>query len=310
MPRLPSKNLVKVGLLAATLLLAAACLQQAARTPPTITGAATPDPVPLRTSSKTFEKFSHQIAEHKQFNCVSCHRREGKQRELEYTGHESCVGCHMNQFTQASAEESPPMCFVCHDKLNVSPPTMQSFPTKFIEGFNMKFDHQAHDSGAGRPARGCAACHSPSGAGQTIQTGIDTHATCYACHTPESKIGSCVTCHELGPYRRITQASYGGFPATFSHRDHTAAQRVSCEECHNVQPGPPGKQVTSIAILEHRTTPGNNCLKCHNGSRAFTGNVAANPNCSRCHVGMTAPLPPGTFKDNQAPDAAAATPIP
>ena len=83
MGRPPTKNLLKVASLAVTLLLAAACLQQAARTPPTITGASTPDPIPLKASSKTFEKFSHQIAEHKQFQCASCHRREGKQREEE-----------------------------------------------------------------------------------------------------------------------------------------------------------------------------------------------------------------------------------
>jgi len=211
----------------------------------------------------------------------------------------------MSQFTQTKTEASPPMCFVCHDKVTV-PPTMKGFPHNFIEGFNMKFDHKAHETGAGKPPKGCASCHSPSGPGQTIQSGIETHSTCYTCHTAESKIGSCVTCHELGPYRRITQANYANFKAIFRHTDHTSAQKVSCEECHNVQAGAEGRQVTSIAILEHRTTPGANCLKCHDGQRAFTGNNPANPNCARCHKGMTAPLPPGTYG---VPDKAAAAPL-
>ena len=37
----------------------------------------------------------------------------------------------------------------------------------------------------------------PSGPGQSILIGFQAHSTCYACHTAESKIGSCSVCHQL-----------------------------------------------------------------------------------------------------------------
>ena len=293
------KNAIKAGLLfAALLIFAASCIQQGQKTEVPLTAAETPEPLAVRVSDSNFQAFSHKIPEHKQFDCVSCHRREGKSKELTYAGHDSCIGCHLNQFiTNKTTDQNRAMCSICHDKLETDPPTIRAFPVKFIEGFNMKFDHAAHASGKGRPPAGCASCHSPSGSGESIPAGISTHNNCYSCHTPESKIGSCSVCHQLAPYARTLQSQYN-FKAIFRHGDHTARQGVSCDECHSVAAGAPqSRQVTNITILEHRTTPGNNCLSCHNGRRAFTGN---NPldvgSCTRCHTGSGfGKLPPDTF---------------
>lgn len=296
------KNLVKAAFIfAALIVFVASCIKQGEKTPVPLTASETPEPPVIKVSDSTFSKFNHTIDEHKQFECVSCHRRETKAKQLEFAGHDSCVGCHLSQFTNPG--EKPAMCAICHDKMDVTPPTMKTFPAKFIEGFNMKFDHAAHETGKGRPAAGCAHCHSPSGPGQTIQSGIDTHSNCYACHTPETKIGSCATCHALGPYNRTLQSEYN-FKAIFRHGDHTARQGVSCNECHNVIPGAPNsRQVTNIRILQHLTSPGNNCLQCHNGRRAFTGNNPFDVNsCTRCHKGMVnTPLPAGTAPDEPPP---------
>jgi c(7)-type cytochrome triheme protein len=286
--------------IAALIVFAASCIKQQERVSPTLTAAETPEPPVVKASDSTFSKFSHTVEEHKQFDCVSCHRRDAKSKQLEFAGHDSCVGCHLSQFTNPG--EKPAMCAICHDKMDATPPTMKTFPAKFIEGFNMKFDHAAHETGKGRPAASCSHCHSPSGPGQTIPIGIGTHNNCFACHTPETKIGSCATCHALGPYNRTTQSEYS-FRAIFRHGDHTARQGVNCNECHNVINGAPNsRQVTNIQILQHLTGPGNNCLQCHNGRRAFTGN---NPldvgSCTRCHKGMgSAPLPPGTATEGPA----------
>lgn len=272
---------------------AASCIQQAPKSPVPITSAETARLIPERVSAKTFKAFSHKIPEHQKFACNTCHQREGRSREIELAGHESCIACHLNQFTN---REDQVMCSICHDNLKSDPPTQRSFPTRFIEGFNMKFDHAAHMRGEGRPPDGCASCHKPAGAGQSIPAGIQTHTNCYACHTAESKIGSCSVCHELAPYRRTLRSQYN-FKAIFAHGDHRS---VNCGECHSVVAGAPiGRQVTNITILQHRTTPGNNCLQCHNGKRAFTGN---NPmdvsSCARCHTGSGfARLPPDTVLD-------------
>lgn len=282
------KNLQRTTLLKYFILLcflgaiAVSCIKQAEKTPVTITSSETPQAIAVRASDKTFKAFSHRIPEHKQFDCNSCHRREGKSLDLEFAGHDSCVGCHISQFTNP---EQQTMCTICHEDMKAVPPTMQEFPTSFVEGFNMKFVHAAHISGEGRPPEGCASCHDSAGAGKTIPVGIRAHANCLTCHTPESQIGSCNVCHELAPYRRTPPGRYV-FRAVFSHGEHSAAQGLNCADCHSVRSNAPqGSQVTSIAAQEH-TGPGNNCASCHNGSRAFGGNDPTNmQTCGRCHTG-------------------------
>ncbi len=294
-----AKNVIKAALvLAAMIVFAASCIQQAQKSSVPVTSSETPEIPPARVADTTFKSFSHSVPEHKQFVCASCHQREGRALNMEYAGHDSCIGCHFNQFTNADQV----ICAVCH---TAAPPAMKTFPAKFIEGFNMKFDHAAHMQGKGRPADGCAACHSPSGPGESILIGFQSHSTCYACHTAESKIGSCSVCHQVAPYSRTVQSNYS-FRAIFRHGDHTARQGVSCSECHSVIAGAPNsRQVTNISILEHRTSPGNNCLQCHNGRRAFTGN---NPldvaSCTKCHKGSNfGKLPPDTATDTPAAEA-------
>ena len=299
-----TKTTIKaIFLLTAIVVALASCLQQSERIQPHLTASQTPDPVPETASSKTFEAFSHKIKEHDQFACVTCHEREGRSTQIDLAGHESCIGCHLNQFIDDRVtEENRAMCAICHSSLDSSDPPVKAFPARFREGFNMKFDHGAHARGEGRPPQGCGTCHNPAGPGYSIPAGIDTHNTCYTCHTAESKIGSCNVCHELAPYRRTTMSQYN-FKALFRHGDHRG---VSCDDCHNVVNGAPqGRQVTTIAILQHRAAPGTNCLACHNGRRAFSGNNPfAVQTCSRCHQGMAsamipagAELPPETVPD-------------
>jgi c(7)-type cytochrome triheme protein len=242
-----------------------------------LTAAETPQPIAERASDKTFQKFSHAVKEHKQFECAQCHKREGRSLKMDFPGHESCVGCHLNQFTS----QDPLMCTICHDDLKSVPPTMLKFPVTFLEGFNMKFDHVKHARGEGRPAQGCAECHDPMGRSRAIPAGFNAHNTCFACHTAESKIGSCAVCHELAPYSRTPQSRYV-FKAVFSHADHAGS---SCDDCHSPRAGGQGRQVTTIVAQEHNGA-GNSCVSCHNGSRAFGGNGPNDfANCARCHTG-------------------------
>src|SRR5215204_4278112 len=227
---------------------AASCIERAPRAPVLITASETPAAVPVHASDKTFRAFSHGIPEHKQFECNSCHRREAGNGDLNFAGHDSCVGCHISQFTNP---EQQTMCTICHDDMKAAEPTLREFPTKFEEGFNMKFVHSAHISGKGLPPQGCATCHESAGAGKTLPVGIEAHATCYTCHTPESKIGSCNVCHEVALYRRTPAGRYV-FRAVFSHREHSSAQGVNCAECHSVRTGASqGSQVSTIAAQEH-----------------------------------------------------------
>ena len=222
-----SKQLLRALLvLGAMALFIPSCTKQSLRLQPVITSSDTPDPVPARISNKTFAAFSHKIPEHTQFACNTCHSRESKGVNSRLGGHESCIGCHMNEWI---AEEQA-ICSICHTDLNSKDPPVKAFPVKFIEGFNTVFDHGDHDTGAGKPAEGCSACHEPSGRGRTIPSGFETHSTCYTCHNAENKNDSCSLCHKPAEYIRTLPSQYGP-KVIFSHRDHT---RDSCNECHRV----------------------------------------------------------------------------
>ena len=286
------RNIIKAAFfLGVVAVFIAACVQQASRVEVPLTASETPEPVAEKVSTKTFQAFSHKIEEHKQFECASCHQREGKSLKMDLPGHESCIGCHLNQFT----DKAQVMCSICHESVGADPYKIKVFPVKFLEGFNMKFSHAAHDSGKGLPPQGCSSCHQSSGPGKTIPVGFQAHNDCFGCHTQESKIGSCSVCHALAPYNRTLQSEYG-FKYIFRHGDHTTQQRVNCDDCHHQNPGAPqSRQITNIAILEHKTSPGNNCLQCHNGRAAFNGNDPTNvASCTKCHKNRVTILPPDT----------------
>lgn len=276
------KNPVKILLvLAALAVFVGSCFRQnAEKAEVPITAADTNPPPVQKVSDKNYGRFSHTVPEHVEINCDECHRRSAGSLELKYSGHDSCISCHLNEFTNAGSG----ICTVCHDDLKTVPATMKPFPARFNEQFNMKFDHAAHDSGAGRPAAGCAACHLPQGAAVSIPVGINAHANCFTCHTPESSIGSCNVCHDTAPYRRTPPTSIV-FREVFSHSDHTFRQGVSCTECHTVRAGAPqSRQVSAPVAIQHASSGGAvNCRTCHNDRRAFGEQNFAN--CKRCHGG-------------------------
>lgn len=285
-----SKNPIKILLILAALsIFIASCIQQE-KTEVTITGKDTNPPTFQTISDKDYSKFSHSVAEHKEIDCDSCHKREDNSLTLNYSGHDSCISCHLNEFTNPESG----ICAICHDNLKTVPATMNSFPAQFKEQFNMKFDHAIHNQGAARPQAGCAACHLPQNAAQSIPIGIKSHANCFTCHTSESNIGSCNYCHDSAPYQR-TVASRTVFKAVFSHSDHTFRQNVNCADCHTVKAGAPqSKQIAVPVAVQHFASGGSvSCRTCHNDSRAFGEKSFSN--CKRCHNGSGFDMLPTSF---------------
>lgn len=259
---------------------AASCFQQARKAAPTITATNTNLPMTERISDKDYGAFSHSVPEHNEVNCDSCHQRESGAARLAFPGHDSCISCHMNAFTNTKSG----ICANCHTDVQTVPATMKAFPARFIEGFNMKFNHAAHMTGDARPPEGCASCHSPAGASQSIPSGISAHSTCYTCHTPESNVGSCSVCHTIAPYNR-TPATSNVIKAVFRHSDHTPRQGVNCAECHTVRASATqSRQVSAPSAVEHVSAgEGVSCRTCHNDRRAFGDSNFSN--CGKCHTG-------------------------
>jgi c(7)-type cytochrome triheme protein len=243
-----------------------------------------------------YSNFKHSSQRHASLPCTSCHQRKDNSATPSFPGHKACLGCHSGQFVTPNV----PMCVICHTDVNNSNPPLRSFPAKFNESFNARFDHAQHMTSAARPASGCTACHGRAGGralAQSIPSGMTAHNQCYSCHTPSSKsqagkeIASCGVCHEQKPYSRTT-TNARAFRFAFSHAKHGAGQRLACADCHTLTAGlPQSRQVSSPSPLEHfATARGKSCLTCHNGKRSFGGDLAFK-DCRRCHTSASFKMP-------------------
>jgi c(7)-type cytochrome triheme protein len=243
-----------------------------------------------------YSNFKHTSQRHASLSCATCHERSDNSATPRFPGHKACTGCHLAQFVTPAV----PMCVICHTDVNSANPPLRSFPPKFSENFNMKFDHGQHMTGLARPPSGCTACHGRLGgraAALAIPSGIAAHNQCYSCHTPSSKsqsgkeIASCGVCHYQKPYVRTTTTARA-FRFAFSHAKHGPAQRLACADCHMLTAGAPqSRQVSSPASAEHfPSTRGLACSSCHNGKRSFGGDLAFK-DCRRCHTSASFKMP-------------------
>ncbi len=249
--------------------------------------------------AQAYSKFSHTSPrEHADLtarpNCAGCHRRSGDSLEPKFPQHRDCTGCHLVQFTNATASDNP-ICSICHTKdvLSSSNPPTKTFSR--LRTFTAEFDHAQHLRGieSARPAEGCAACHTRAlrGVAQTIPARLGAHQTCYQCHSPgkqASNFSSCGSCHKLGRYSPTSMAARS-YRVGFSHADHGPRVRLSCDNCHSIMGRglPQARQVSSILALQYHSNPrARSCATCHNGQRAFGDKGPGFSDCRRCHKGF------------------------
>ncbi|MEP6742596.1 MAG: cytochrome c3 family protein [bacterium] len=245
-------------------------------------------------SDVDYSTFKHNSQKHASLSCNACHQRADNSATPRFPGHKACTGCHVGQFVTPAV----PMCVICHTEVSSSNPPLRSFPSKFNESFNVKFDHAQHMSGSARPQSGCAACHSRLGgrvaAALSIPASLSAHNQCYSCHTPNSKsasgreLASCGVCHDEKAFSQ-TPTNARSFRLAFSHVKHT---KIGCNDCHSLTAGvPQSRQVSSPSPMEHFATGrGSTCLTCHNGKRSFGGDLAFK-DCKRCHTAATFRMP-------------------
>ncbi|MCM3873280.1 MAG: cytochrome c3 family protein [Pyrinomonadaceae bacterium] len=239
-----------------------------------------------------YSRFLHTSQRHASQACTSCHERSADNSATpKFPGHKACTNCHTGQFVTPAV----PMCLICHTNVQSSDPPRKSFPARFNENFNVKFDHAQHMAGAARPRNGCNGCHDKPllrGAALSIPVGLNAHNGCYTCHTPSSKsnagreMASCGVCHDQKSFAR-TSTNSRAFRFAFSHAKHGPRQRLACADCHSLTAGAPqSRQVSSPTPAEHFPLGRTNCVTCHNGKRAFGGDLGFK-DCQRCHTGPT-----------------------
>jgi len=220
-------------------------------------------------------KFSHRLVAHSRLRCQACHREDNSPR-TNWLGHRPCSSCHSQTFAALKGS----ICTVCHASVEPKTPPVKSLPS--LKSFSVKFEHGRHTSVA------CATCHKAAsrGVALSIPTGSNAHATCFQCHGPAStrkESFSCSLCHQPGRFTRPS-ISAKAFKANFSHGDHTARSKLSCNECHRVSSAVSNTMTHPLTAMHQAAGRSESCQSCHNNQRAFGENFS---DCKRCHRGPT-----------------------
>ncbi|MEZ5308011.1 MAG: cytochrome c3 family protein [Pyrinomonadaceae bacterium] len=222
-----------------------------------------------------FSKFKHSNEEHLRLPCSLCHVREDNSATPKFAKHETCSGCHKEQFE----DKKSTICSICHTDAESG--AMKGFGG--LKSFNASFDHAKHTRSAN-----CTECHRPTkgSVSFSIPTRSNSHATCFQCHSAGKEIGgkdisSCQTCHSPGNPPPAVPTGGKAFSLGFSHAFH----KMACTSCHSVKAGASrGRQISSITPAMHfPKNKAQSCAACHNNQRAFGGDDFAD--CKRCHKG-------------------------
>jgi c(7)-type cytochrome triheme protein len=225
-------------------------------------------------------KFDH--AKHNQLKCDQCHVRKADAVKPVLPGHGACISCHIKQFTSTQFG----ICSNCHEGITAVQPPVVAFPER--QTFGVEFSHKTHATYVGGEKRAdCSSCHAVTGA----RTTFPAHRECYVCHKapdqvkPNEKVGgaSCGECHTTSGDKKPPSAMSNAYNFRFTHQVHSQREGIACVECHNVLEDQSAAQVSLPQLKEHRA-PGymKSCGSCHNGRRAFGGELGDNA-CIRCH---------------------------
>jgi c(7)-type cytochrome triheme protein len=228
------------------------------------------------------EKFDH--SKHTQIKCDQCHVRRADAIKPIVPGHRACVSCHVKQFTSTQFG----ICANCHTGITAVRPPVESFPAR--QTYGLEFSHKTHATYIGGQRRAdCSECHAITGAMGTFPG----HKECYVCHKAPDQVkpgetalgGSCGLCHTTGGSRAKLAAGGLTYRSTrFTHSSHLQ-RGINCADCHGVVGDDTGTQVSQPLLREHVGTKyGRSCGTCHNGVRAFGGELKDGAaNCKRCH---------------------------
>ena len=226
-------------------------------------------------------RFNHTSGKHNQIKCDGCHVRRADAIKPVMPGHRACIACHIKEFTSTQFS----ICSNCHEGIKAVQPKVVAFPER--QTFGTEFSHRTHATYVGGERRAdCSNCHALAGARATFPA----HRECYVCHkAPEQvkageKVGgaSCGECHTLTGDKKPPSAMSRAYSFRFSHQFHAQQKGIKCTECHNVLGDSNAVQVSVPQLREHRGGAFQGCGSCHNGRRAFGGEIVNNA-CIRCH---------------------------
>lgn len=226
-------------------------------------------------------KFNHTSQRHGQIKCDACHVRRADAITPVMPGHRACIACHIREFTSREFG----ICSNCHEGIKAVQPKVLTFPER--QTFGTEFSHKTHATyQSGEKRADCSSCHAVAGA----RTTFPAHRECYVCHKAPDQVkagekaggASCGECHTTTGDKKPPSAMSKAYNYRFTHQVHAQREGIKCVECHNVLLSESAAQVSVPQLREHRGAGFQGCGSCHNGKRAFGGELVSNA-CARCH---------------------------
>ncbi len=237
-------------------------------------------PAAPATSPAASSKFNHTSSKHSEIKCDQCHARRADALKPVMPGHRACIACHIKEFTSTSFG----VCANCHEGITAVQPKVLQFPER--QSFGTEFSHKTHATyQSGERRAECSDCHTVQG----LRASFPGHRECYVCHkAPEQvkageRVGgaSCGECHTTTGDKTPPSVMSGAYRFRFTHQEHVQREGINCTECHKVL-GEAAVQVSLPALRQHRGAGYQSCGACHNGRRAFGGELVDKA-CARCH---------------------------
>jgi hypothetical protein len=270
-------NLIKLALLGATILLCANFIFQNV----------------AAQKNRSRAEFSHTEKAHKQ-SCGSCHkvpsgnwRASGNYPNItDYPKHESCVGCHRQDFF---AGNRPQICTVCHVEASPRGKARLRFPVRArSQEFTINFPHSVHQDviALDREREGFQTAHFVNAA---FETNLDDKKpqfnSCAICHHTATDLPAFTTRKLLG-IDPLASPVGETFTARAEFFKNSPVSHASCFSCH----------------YQGQKPFATDCASCHLlASPHFDSNVISryslkfnhedenhnNKDCVTCHIRIT-----------------------
>jgi hypothetical protein len=257
-------------------------------------------PTPSGKNAPDYSKFSHGSRSHQQ-SCASCHKTTTANWRVarafpdiaDYPGHESCVGCHRQQFFNGAR---PVICTICHtgasprDQLRFAfgQPNAAHQANKLLDlrQFIIEFPHDKHQDVIARLAP------SQSMRGELAFVPASFNLKGGMTDEKRAQFNNCAICHETN--RRQPEPPKGGWPGAFVPVPETfktaPTSHASCFNCHWKSQPPTaddcaGCHKLAAAAFVPQSWPTRISAKfIHEGGGPNKDHIAE---CTTCHINIT-----------------------
>lgn len=223
----------------------------------------------VRRASNSFTNFSHDSASHGRLACAACHRIESASRidVVEYPDHDSCLGCHKQQFFNGAR---PNICTICHTVVSPRDGSRFAFPKPAAASeFANIFPHDKHQY----VIASVAPAHRTRHEARFIKASFSTKAVDETAFKP---LESCATCHATDTTARPAPAEW-----IEDKELDTPGKIEPVPTAGTFKLSPTGHAACFICHFQQQQPIATNCAGCHGLAAKISTTKTVNPHSSQ-----------------------------